>query len=539
MELEEVRQGHHPLPFAADVHGVCSVSVMRKSVVIVAGMTSLRIFVITASSVQLIKIPFPASFLPQSHTIRSIHSFRIRPDNRIAIAIVTSKAGIKSPSSNSTTSSNNVSIPRNSSSSSLNSSNRSTASKSSKGKLGNKAYLHIFGSCTPIQKSKGGVEGWLKRVFIDHIGTSLRFVPLCLSSLPLPPLNMISKKDEKNNEQKYPMIVMGSRERCFRVFEILPKVTSDAKLEVLEVGVRSVRYPLVSFIRLPSPPRCFSVKYFRARGTHITRMVVAGCQNGAVRMHVSSLNTETDEMFKRNITTETAILDGPISFIHLFSHQAPPPPPHPAPEVAALATQVKKRAQRMPGSVRDSLEILVGLSKGNAIIFRDAESKGLKECQMLLNADKHDSVLCGTTGDLNLDGSLEIFLGTYSGAVLTYTLESNSTNSPTHNRKQKFGQSLYSLSTVMRLRHPVCSIHVLYRHEGGAGEGGIVCATTMHAIDILRLETNCAVRAAKGLLKLLSEISELERKLKELKHNDKKDAKDIVEKKVEKILPRK
>ncbi|GAB5368064.1 hypothetical protein AAMO2058_001285800 [Amorphochlora amoebiformis] len=558
MALEPVRNGHHPLPYPTSIHGTAYLHVLGKSVVVVGSGSLLSAYIFSNLGVHAISLPFRTSALLQNHTITAVHSFILPPP---------SPSTHKTNTNANPRSSRPVIIILTSSPPPLPTSSRQkTEAPLGKTLKSPAAYLHVLGLNTPValprpsarggaQRGAGrGVESWLRRSLTDRIGIPLDFRPLCVSCIPPSPSNSDASPTSKRDFGD-PIIAVGSPLHNFRVFEIfrddptpqdktseaVPESKEISQLMVREIGQRSARYPLVEFLRLPSPPVCFALRYFQPRGSRIIRVAAAGCHNGALHIDVSALRSSEDTKLRAKMRpcVQTAQLEGPISFIHIFSNNFPPagaeseiitssPPPRSPIWVALNERYEAMKDTTENGGRRVCVQLLVGLAIGSCVIFRDVETVGLARCQELKGANKYDSVLSGAMADLDLDGEMEIYLGTYSGALLTFVRddpackksEEISRNPNNIRRRDTSIEPLYTrqwapykLARGLQLRHPILEISIFNPYGSTSGEAGLVCASCALSVDIVRPRMRDSVKAVNKIISMLQEIADLEKKV--------------------------
>lgn len=87
-----------------------------------------------------------------------------------------------------------------------------------------------------------------------------------------------------------------------------------------------------------------------------------------------------------------------------------------------------------------------------------------------------DAVLCGMTADLDLDGSVEVLLGTYGRQLLVYKWDSNA----------------WDLRATRTLCHPVHSLHYLDVTGDGVRELLILTPKGLHVFQVKYMFACCS-----------------------------------------------
>mmetsp|Transcript_12979 Transcript_12979/g.21603 ORF Transcript_12979/g.21603 Transcript_12979/m.21603 type:complete len:245 (+) Transcript_12979:2083-2817(+) len=199
------------------------------------------------------------------------------------------------------------------------------------------------------------------------------------------------------------------------------------------------------------------------------------------------------------------------------------PPPHKRHTHSSLPYPHSHTTTANHTDGRLGIHILVGSSLGYAVVFSDVDSVGFKKQHILPSSNEFDSVLCGTSADLDLDGYHELFIGTYSGQLLCYRnsnsideKRSASCNSSRDTATQPHGylgeKTSYKLEFVQRLRHPVQNART-FRVEGFESQPALLSTTSTWALNFLRPKKERVVPNARRLIHLLADIARLKKEL--------------------------
>ncbi|KAK3909313.1 KICSTOR complex protein kaptin [Frankliniella fusca] len=194
--------------------------------------------------------------------------------------------------------------------------------------------------------------------------------------------------------------------------------------------------------KLPSPPLWTSIAFT----TKDIRMSATGCECGYLKMTQCTFDGSQSD-----ITASWELqLQGPISCVRFFSL---PTEMHWQPTINNI----------------DHLQfnLLVACSIQPSQVFMSVNKQGLSNGMELPTSASGDAVLCGMTADLDLDGSVEVLLGTYGHQLLVYKWDSNS----------------WELRATRTLPHPVHSLHYLDVTGDGVRELLILTPKGLHVFQ--------------------------------------------------------
>ncbi|KAJ1523768.1 hypothetical protein ONE63_001601 [Megalurothrips usitatus] len=250
----------------------------------------------------------------------------------------------------------------------------------------------------------------------------LGFVPYQLSHTQLP------LKDEN-------LWVLGGGDCQVHVFQEDP--SQNTYVELKEEGI----FPEFAEV-LPSPPLWTDFHYKDQK----VRLCAIGCECGFLQVTKTSVNgTESEITARWNLQ-----LQGPISSVRFFT----------------LGTEMYR--QNIPEKTDLSLlNLLVACATQPSQVFMNIISQGLANGKELPESAGGDAVLCGITGDTDLDGSVEILLGTYGRQLLVY----------------KWDSSAWDLQATRTLPHPVHSLHYLDVTGDGVRELLILTPKGLHVFQ--------------------------------------------------------
>ncbi|KAE8740265.1 hypothetical protein FOCC_FOCC014226 [Frankliniella occidentalis] len=194
--------------------------------------------------------------------------------------------------------------------------------------------------------------------------------------------------------------------------------------------------------KLPSPPLWTNITYTSKE----IRMSASGCECGYLRV--------TQCTFDGTLSKITASwelqLQGPISCVRFFS----------------LPTEMHWQATEN-NIDHQQLNLLVACAIQPSQVFMNINKQGLSCGMELPTSASGDAVLCGMTADLDLDGSVEVLLGTYGRQLLVYKWDSNS----------------WELRATRTLPHPVHSLHYLDVTGDGVRELLILTPKGLHVFQ--------------------------------------------------------
>ncbi|KAH9090738.1 hypothetical protein Ae201684P_006144 [Aphanomyces euteiches] len=131
-----------------------------------------------------------------------------------------------------------------------------------------------------------------------------------------------------------------------------------------------------------------------------TRLLALGCANGVVRLFSGKAAYDG---FATVTETKQFELDGPISSLHLFNVHA------------------------SQGSLL--CDVLVSSSIGYAVVYHHPFNPACT-AHVLPDSDYFDSILCCLSADIDMDGSAELLLGTFSNALIAYKHNRATPNAP-------------------------------------------------------------------------------------------------------------
>lgn len=194
---------------------------------------------------------------------------------------------------------------------------------------------------------------------------------------------------------------------------------------------------------LPSPPLWIDIYY---REQQKERMCAIGCECGYLRVTQTSINGCESQI---SASWEVQ-LQGPISCVRFFT----------------LPNEMN--FQLLPDSEgQASLNLLVACAIQPSQVFMNVNLQGLTNGMELPSSASSDAVLCGMTADLDLDGSVEVLLGTYGRQLLVYKWDSNA----------------WDLRATRTLCHPVHSLHYLDVTGDGVRELLILTPKGLHVFQ--------------------------------------------------------
>ncbi|XP_034232040.1 KICSTOR complex protein kaptin-like [Thrips palmi] len=194
---------------------------------------------------------------------------------------------------------------------------------------------------------------------------------------------------------------------------------------------------------LPSPPLWTNIYY---REQQKERMCAIGCECGYLRVTQTSINGS-----ECHISASWEMqMQGPISCVRFFT----------------LPNEMN--FQTLPDSKgQSSLNLLVACAIQPSQVFMNVNLLGLTNGMELPSSASSDAVLCGMTADLDLDGSVEVLLGTYGRQLLVYKWDSNA----------------WDLRATRTLCHPVHSLHYLDVTGDGVRELLILTPKGLHVFQ--------------------------------------------------------
>ncbi|KAF4531949.1 hypothetical protein B566_EDAN006641 [Ephemera danica] len=179
------------------------------------------------------------------------------------------------------------------------------------------------------------------------------------------------------------------------------------------------------------------------------RLSAVGCENGALYLKVVKVDT-LDIIF-----SQEKCYDGPITSVKFFGLEGCDSSDH-------LSLWKQKGISKT-----EELHLLVASGLQPAAVYMNVLKDGLQNFHGLPGSGLYDTVLCSSLADINMDGKLELLLGTYGQEVLIY----------------KYDGSMWLSHGQVGLANPVFSLAYLDVTGDGVCE---LVALTLKGVHILQ-----------------------------------------------------
>lgn len=268
----------------------------------------------------------------------------------------------------------------------------------------NKHFLNIYGARlnTYAAEDEGEqtsevVESAWKDIGEDWQACDLAYTPLKLTHV------LLQGCGEAGDEEGF--LLSGSDQRV-HLFRSMPKPKPWRE----DASMMANLFPELS--------RVFGscVTSLACRTEQSARFTAVGCENGQVNMYVVDTSVKREPRVVSSWSSDC--FDGPLTSVCLFHsrHEAArmPVPRRTSPTGKVSSVQSKFE---LGG---DGVSLMVGCAVEMAAVFTDVQNEGLSCGLALPKSDRHDSVLCVCTADLDWDGEQELIVATYGQRLLVY-----------------------------------------------------------------------------------------------------------------------
>eukprot|EP01112_Ceratiomyxa_fruticulosa_P014297 TRINITY_DN4083_c0_g4_i1.p1 TRINITY_DN4083_c0_g4~~TRINITY_DN4083_c0_g4_i1.p1 ORF type:complete len:465 (+),score=82.44 TRINITY_DN4083_c0_g4_i1:162-1556(+) len=313
-------------------------------------------------------------------------------------------------------------------------------------------YLSIHGYTSTQETS-------IARICNDFQLIELPYTPFFITHLPL----SLPQGQGENGRGTTAFLIFGSDE-CVHMYLPTSHKGDYQELVILPYFPELTRPSPYNQSPLPTPSTSPVMKsefaYLSQNGVRL-RLCALGCQNGLVFL------TIVDEDSKELVSGSHFMMDGPVSSLHFYS------PPHPVKFFSPYAhsqIQLKEKS--------DNIHLLVCSTVGCAVVFCDVINKGLQQAPIPLpHSDGFDSITCSAITDFDLDGKLEILIGTYGQEVLVYKYIED--EHPNNNNTPKF-----IFHHQLSFPHPILSLTIC--DIANNNKEDFVVVTTMYGVNFLK-----------------------------------------------------